>query len=192
MEYKTRTDFLASIDADDYTNKVYNEMQEEMMFRIFSYIKEQYLQLKQNLIPLRDHIIRINLHDVYYDAKHITEQCEAKCNRILGPQQAYDYVLKNLTELGYLVYRCNEYCAVSLNQTSDLAINKYCNLCNTYISIRDYNATIKQKRKWYHKYLGMYIESSIDPEIINYYIMIGSAKWTVEDRWTRSYTKVTL
>jgi len=35
MEHKTRTDFLASIDADEYTNKVYNEMQEEMMFRIF-------------------------------------------------------------------------------------------------------------------------------------------------------------
>lgn len=61
MEHKTRTDFLASIDADEYTNKVYNEMQEEMMFRIFLHIKEQYLQFKQNLIQLRDHIIRINL-----------------------------------------------------------------------------------------------------------------------------------
>jgi len=44
MEHKTRTDFLASIDADEYTNKVYNEMQEEMMFRIFLHIKEQYLR----------------------------------------------------------------------------------------------------------------------------------------------------
>lgn len=192
MNHKTRTDFLASIDADEYTNKVYNEMQEEMMFRIFLCIKEQYLQLKQNLIPLRDHIICINLHDAYCDAKHITEQCETKCNRILGPQQAYDYVLKNLTELGYLVYRHNEHCVVSLNQTSDLALNKYYDLCNAYMSICEYNATIKQKRKWYHKYLGMYIESSIDPEIINYDIMINSVKWTVKDRWTESYTKVTL
>lgn len=192
MEHKTRTDFLASIDADEYTNKVYNEMQEEMMFRIFLHIKEQYLQFKQNLIPLRDHIIRINLHKVYNDAKYITEKSVAKCNIILGPQQAYDYVLKNLTELGYLAYRCNEHCVVSLNQTSDLALNKYYNLCNAYISICEYNATIKQKRKWYHKYLGMYIKSSIDPEIINYDIMIDSVKWTVEDQRISSYTKVTL
>ena len=141
---------------------------------------------------MRDHIIRINLHKVYYDAKHTTEECVAKCNMIQGPQQAYDYVLKNLTELGYLVYRHNEHCVVSLNQTSDLALNKYYDLCNAYMSICEYNATIKQKRKWYHKYLGKYIESSIDPEIINYGIMIDSVKWTVKDQRISSYTKVTL
>ena len=38
----------------------------------------------------------------------------------------------------------------------------------------------------------MYIESNIDPEIINYDIMIDSVKWTVEDQRISSYTKVTL
>ena len=38
----------------------------------------------------------------------------------------------------------------------------------------------------------MYIESIIDPEIINYGIMIDSVKWTVVDRCTCSHTKVTL